>query len=281
MFRKFLLIALGLSLLTFSSVTCSGDDPSTSSGQDDNDAVDDDDVTDDDDTGDDDDDDAVDDNDDDLTWVSIPAGSFEMGCSPGDSDCYDGEEPRHTVNVGAFKMTETEITQSQYEDVIGENPSRFEGCSDCPVEIVSWYDAKEFCEAVGGRLPSEAEWEYAARAGTTTKYYCGDDASCLDSIAWYYENSDDKTHPVGQKDANEFGLYDMLCNVWEWNEDCWHEDYNGAPNDGGVWAGEDCDSRVLRGGSWRLDDSRYLRASIRGGNHPGISYGDLGFRCAR
>ena len=216
----------------------------------------------------------------DLTWVSIPAGSFEMGCSPGYSDCSNSEEPCHPVNVPAFKMTETEITQSQYEEATVELPSSFSGCPDCPVESITWYDAKEFCEGIGGRLPSEAEWEYAARAGTTTRYYCGDDASCLDDIAWYGENSDDKTHPVAQKDANNFGLYDMFGNVYEWNEDCWHYDYNDAPNDGEAWEGGNCDSRVLRGSYWG-GVTWYLRASYRYWYYPDGRGSSSGFRCAR
>jgi len=109
-----------------------------------------------------------------------------------------------------------------------------------------WYEAKEFCELVGGRLPSEAEWEYAARAGTTTKYYCGDAPSCLDGIAWYFDNSNNQTHPVGQKTPNAFGLYDMLGNVWEWVADCRHDNYNDAPPTGGVWAGGDCFYRNIQ-----------------------------------
>jgi formylglycine-generating enzyme required for sulfatase activity len=216
-----------------------------------------------------------------LVWVSIPAGSFEMGCSPGDDDCSSDESPRHTVNVPAFQMTGTEITQAQYEAVVGSNPSHFTSCgANCPVEQVSWHDAKAFCEWVGGRLPSEAEWEYAARAGTDTCYYCGDDPSCLDSIAWYSSNSGSTTHPVGGKTANAFGLYDMLGSLWEWAEDCRHEDYTGAPSGGGVWSGGDCTYRMLRGGSWSAS-ARSLRISNRADNDPDLTYMDIGFRCAR
>ena len=216
-----------------------------------------------------------------LVWVSIPAGSFEMGCLPGDADCDFDESPRHTVNISTFRMTEAEVTQAQYEAVTGETPSRFSGCPDCPVERVTWHEAKAFCEAIGGRLPSEAEWEFAARAGTTTRYYCGDDSACLDDIAWYGANSRYVTHPVAEKMANAFGLYDMLGNVWEWIEDCWHDDYNGAPSTGRVWTeGANCFYRVQRGGSWTSLDE-YLRVSERNGYNPDSRNSWFGLRCAQ
>ena len=221
----------------------------------------------------------------DPVWVTIPGGTFEMGCSPGDTACDRNEEdaeglPTHTVNVAAFRITETEITQAQYEWVTGSNPSVFEGCPDCPVDSVTWHEAKAFCEAVGGRLPSEAEWEYVARAGTTTRYYCGDDAACLGAVAWYSANSGSSTHPVGGKTANDFGLYDMLGNVFDWVEDCWHGNYDGAPSTGGVWVGGYCEYRVLRGGSWFTNDE-YLRVSYRGRGSPDGRNDGSGLRCAQ
>ena len=214
-------------------------------------------------------------------WVSIPGGTYEMGCSPGDDICYSWENPRHTVTVATFAMTEAEIKQGEYLAVMGESPSYFSSCgASCPVDQVTWYQAKAFCEAIGGRLPSEAEWEYAARAGTTTRYYCGDDPACLDGIAWYLENSGNTTHPVKGKTPNAFGLYDMLGNVWEWVEDCWHPDYSGAPSTGEVWSGGDCDYRVSRGGSWHYAGGG-LRVSWRDRYNPDSWYGNFGLRCAR
>lgn len=216
-----------------------------------------------------------------LVWVTIPGGTYEMGCSPGDGSCESNENPRHTVTVATFAMTEAEITQGQYLAVRGSNPSAFTSCeASCPVEQVSWNEAKAYCEAVGGRLPSEAEWEYAARRGTTTRYYCGDDPACLDGIAWYHDNSGNTTHPVKGKTPNAFGLYDVLGNVYEWVEDCWHDDYSGAPSTGDVWSGGDCSIRMLRGGSWFTYDWD-LRVSYRNRNSPDSRFNLLGFRCAK
>ena len=119
-----------------------------------------------------------------LKWISIPGGTFQMGCSPNDDNCSSDESPVHQVTISAFEMLETEVTEGQYEAERGENPSYNYGAGggiDNPVESVDWSEAKAFCEAIGGRLPTEAEWEYAARGGTTTRYYCGDDSSCLDA----------------------------------------------------------------------------------------------------
>ena len=213
-----------------------------------------------------------------LIWVTIPSGAYEMGCSVNDDNCTSVEFPRHTINISSFEITETEITQEQYKAVMGINPSQSSDfCHICPVEHVKWNEAEAFCGIVGGRLPSEAEWEYAARGGTTTRYYCGDDRNCLDGIAWHYGNSvpehyvDRTTHPVGSKTANQFGLYDMLGNVWEWVEDCWSLDYHSPEN---------CLYRTIRGGSC-LRHPQYMRVSNRCNYHQDWGRNDIGFRCAR
>ena len=206
--------------------------------------------------------------------VLIPVGTFQMGCSPGDSECYSDESPRHQVTVSQFYMDVYEVTQADYQRVTGSNSSHFSGCSNCPVELVSWNEAKAFCERVGKRLPTEAEWEYAARGGTTGSRY-----GSVGSVGWYGDNSGNKTHPVGQKQANAYGLYDMLGNVWEWTAD-WSGDYSSSPSGDpqGPWFGTD---RVVRGGGWFGNYDRSLRASFRGYLVPSIRSDSLGFRCAR
>jgi formylglycine-generating enzyme required for sulfatase activity len=187
-----------------------------------------------------------------LELVSIPSGSFNMG-----SNDYGDEKPIHSVKLSAFKIGKYPITQKQYQAVIGNNPSYFKGDENCPVERVSWHEAVAFCDKLStltGRtvnLPSEAQWEYACRAGSTTKYYFGDNSNQLRDYAWYSENAEGKTHPVGDKLPNNWELYDMHGNVWEWCEDVWHDNYNSAPNDGTAWLkGGEQSRRVLRGGSW-------------------------------
>jgi formylglycine-generating enzyme required for sulfatase activity len=179
-----------------------------------------------------------------MEFVKIPAGSFMMG-----SDKCDNEKPIHKVTISQdFWLQKTEVTQAQWQAVMGNNPSNFKG-NNLPVETVSWDDAQEFIKKLNAkgegtyRLPTEAEWEYAARAGTT-----GDYAGNLDSMAWYSANSDMKTHPIGQKQANAWGLYDMHGNVWEWCED-WYDSYpSGTVTDPtGAASGS---YRVIRGSCW-------------------------------
>jgi len=217
--------------------------------------------------------------------VILPAGSFTMGSSKGGD-----ESPAHSVTLGQpFALGKTEITQGQWKAVMGNNPSSFENCGDtCPVEQVSWNDAKEFIGKLNAktgkqyRLPSEAEWEYACRAGGQNKY-CGSDNP--DSVAWYgfyatpKGNSGKTTNPVATKQANAFGLYDMSGNVWEWVEDSYHANYNGAPTDGSAWQGDGA-KRVLRGGSWGNgpDDSR---SAYRNLGTPAVRNDGIGFRVAR
>jgi len=175
-----------------------------------------------------------------LELVQIPAGSFLMG---GD----------HSIHLKGFLMGKYPVTQKQYKQIMGENPSYFEG-DDLPVELITWDDAVKFCEKVTqktGRqvtLPSETQWEYAARAGTTTEYFFGDDESQLGEYGWYEKNSGAKTHPVGEKKPNPWGLYDLLGDVWEWCQDDWDENYHNLPKDGSP-INKDSSKKVVRGGS--------------------------------
>jgi formylglycine-generating enzyme required for sulfatase activity len=212
-----------------------------------------------------------------MKFVLIPAGEFMM-----EEEEY--EKPVHNVTISKpFYLGVSPVTQKEWKAVMGDNPSYFKG-DDLPVESVSWNDVQEFIKKLNEkenidkyRLPSESEWEYAARAGTTTKYYFGDDESNLGDYAWYYDNSDSKTHPVGEKQPNPWGLYDMHGNVWEWVQDSWHANYNGAPDDGSAWEDEDGAIRVYRGGGWRAP-ARYCRSAYRDGDDPGYRDCALGFR---
>ena len=217
-----------------------------------------------------------------IEFVLIPAGQFKMG-SPSDEEDRDASEgPLHTVKIEkAYYLGKYEVTQKQWREVMGDNPSDFKG-DDRPVECVSWDDAQEFIKKLNTkegtdkyRLPSEAEWEYAARAGTTTQYSFGDDVSKIGEYVWYFDNSDLQTHPVGQKKPNSWGLYDMHGNVWEWVQDEWHDNYDGAPTDGSAWDGGAGSSRVGRGGSWY---NFGCRSAFRYYDVPSFRYRSLGFR---
>jgi len=225
-----------------------------------------------------------------MEFVKIPAGEFMMG-SPGglfkvEKGRYSDEGPVHRVTIPQpFWMGKYEVTQAQWQAVMGNNPSYFEGDHNS-VEQVSWNDCQEFLKKVNARiananlrLPSEAEWEYACRAGSTTRFCFGDSDSQLGDYAWYTSNSGKQTHPVGQKRPNAWGLYDMHGNVWEWCEDWYHDSYNGAPSDGSAWVSPAGTFRVLRGGSW-LDVDYYCRSASRGRNLPDIRFNldGLGFR---
>ena len=175
--------------------------------------------------------------------------------------------------------------------MMGSNPSRFSSCGEnCPVEQVSWDDIQQYIQKLNQRtgqryrLPSEAEWEYAARAGSTGKWSYGSDASQLADYAWYSANSASSkslTHGVGQKKPNLFGLYDIHGNVWEWTQDYYHDSYSGAPTDGNAWeSGGDQKVRVLRGGSWGSFPAG-LRSANRGRGTPDDRNDGYGFRLAR
>jgi formylglycine-generating enzyme required for sulfatase activity len=258
-------------------------------------------------------------------YVPISAGTFTMG-SPTDEPGRDGDETQHQVTITrAFRLKETEVTQGEWQALMGNNPSYFQSCgSTCPVEKVSWWDAVAYCNALskkeglqecytlsgcsgtpgvvfactgvtfvglsctGYRLPTEAEWEYAARAGTTTStyngtidaehLYCEQPNPVLDPIAWFCGNSGGTTHPVKQKQPNAWGLHDMLGNVWEWCWD-WYDSYPGGAVTDPTGPGTGSD-RVFRGGSW-YDFARFVRAALRVWDDPGYRGDYLGFRPAR
>ena len=208
-----------------------------------------------------------------------------MGSPSDDKNGHSYERPVHLVNIERpLYIGKYEVTQKQWRDVMGDNPSYFTG-DNLPVEQVSWDDVQEFIMKLNEkegtnkyRLPSEAEWEYACRAGTTTVYSFGDDKSKLGDYAWYDDNSGGKTHPVGQKKPNPWGLHDLHGNVLEWVQDRWHGNYDGAPTDGSAW--ESCDSaddRVLRGGSWRTA-AWACRSANRDHSDPSYRDVNLGFR---
>jgi formylglycine-generating enzyme required for sulfatase activity len=219
-----------------------------------------------------------------MKMVLIPAGKFTMGSPDGEKDRLGNEGPQREVKITKpFYLGVTEVTQTQYEAVMGKNPSRFKGPLN-PVDSVSWDDAVDFCKTLSGktgknvRLPTEAEWEYACRAGTKTRFTFGDDDANLRDYAWYNANSASKTHPVGQMKPNGWGLYDMLGNVWEWCEDWYAESYTNRRNVDPT--GPDSGSfRVLRGGSW-YNVLATCRSAFRLRDNP-VNRGDSsGFRVA-
>jgi formylglycine-generating enzyme required for sulfatase activity len=246
-----------------------------------------------------------------LDMMQIPGGTFLMGSPPDELDNYSDEQPQHEVTVPAFFMARTPITQAQWRAVadyptvesdLDPEPSHFKG-DNRPVEQVSWDDATEFCRRLSQRtsriyrLPSEAEWEYACRAGTKTPFHFGETLS--DELANYCAQDREiggtlykgvygrgllgqyreETTDVGQFPANPFGLYDMHGNVWEWCEDDWHDSYDGAPKDGSAWVESDREntSRLLRGGSWYYSP-RHCRSAFRLNFSRGFRNGDVGFR---
>ncbi|MGB7000853.1 MAG: SUMF1/EgtB/PvdO family nonheme iron enzyme [Halobacteriota archaeon] len=217
-----------------------------------------------------------------MKFSLIPAGKFYMG-----SEEFDDEKPVHKEKVNnPFYLGTYPVTQAEWKAVMGDKPSAFKG-DNRPVEQVSWDDVQGFIKKLNEkegtdkyRLPSEAEWEYACRAGTTTRYSFGDDESELDDYAWYDENSDTETHPVGHKKPNPWGLYDMHGNVWEWVQDEWHNSYDGAPTDGSAWENGDGANRVFRGGSWAYY-ARDCRSALRNQDDLRRRGHDLGFRLLR
>ena len=205
--------------------------------------------------------------------VFVAGGTYQMGSNSG-SD----EKPIHTVTVSSFYMDKTEVTQAEYRKVMGKNPSNFSGCDDCPVEKVSWHDANAYAQKVGKRLPTEAEWEYAARGGNKSKGYTYSGGNNLDAVGWSNDNSGGKTHPVAQKQPNELGLYDMSGNVWEWCSDWYDKGYYSRSPQNDPQGPNSGSSRVLRGGSWYFYDDSDCRVAYRNGYPPDGRYNGNGFR---
>ena len=214
-----------------------------------------------------------------LKMIYISGGRFIMG-SPEEEE-REKEKPKHEVTIQPFFMGKYPITQEQYRQVTGNNPSYFKS-DNRPVENVFWNDAVEFCEILSQRtgreyrLPYEAEWEYACRAGTTTKYHFGN--IITDKLANYGGNVG-KTTPVGKYPPNDFGLYDMHGNVWELCQDDWHDNYQGAPINGSAWLSGDSSIKVVRGGSWYYSPG-FCRSAYRNNNirmHGSIN-DDVSFR---
>jgi len=227
-----------------------------------------------------------------ITWVRIPGGSFQMGSEDG----HDDEQPIRTVTLSDFEMSKTEVTVGQYRECVKAGVCDEPECNwstspadreDHPINCVDWGQARTFAKWVGADLPTEAEWEYAARGGQPFEYAGSDNP---DDVAWYSQNSDLDTHPVGAKQANGYGLYDMSGNVWEWTLDEYRDTYNGAPSDGHQPVGSiptcstRCDNgaawRVRRGGSWSFDAS-ILRVAYRGSRSPDHRGDGLGLRLRR
>ncbi|WP_334311637.1 SUMF1/EgtB/PvdO family nonheme iron enzyme [Dolichospermum planctonicum] len=243
-----------------------------------------------------------------LEMVSIPGGTFKMGSPENEEGYRSSQSPQHKVTVPPFFMGKYSVTQQQWRVVaalekvnidLKSDPSHFKGdgstslTNNLPVERVSWNDAQEFCARLSRmanktyRLPTEAEWEYACRGGTTTPFYCGEtistDLANYDGNYTYGQGQKgeyrEKTTKVGIFPANPFGLYDMCGNVWEWCEDGWHENYINAPIDGSAWTSLGS-KVVLRGGSW-VNDPQVCRSASRGGNYGGERggiYNVIGFR---
>jgi formylglycine-generating enzyme required for sulfatase activity len=220
-----------------------------------------------------------------LRYVYIPPGRFMMGCSPGDGQCFDRERPAHEVTINkGFWLGQTQVTVGAYKRYTVSKGRRMPSAppfnsgwanENMPMVNVSWVDAQAYCKWAGGRLPTEAEWEYAARAGSTEARY-----GPIDEISWYSRNSGDRTHEVGRKRANAWGLFDMLGNVWEWVSDWYDENYyrDGPSTDPrGPEAGR---YRLLRGATW-CSLAFVARFSYRNWFGPGLRSAFVGFRCAR
>ena len=235
-----------------------------------------------------------------IIFVKLPGGKFQMGSPEDEPNRFHNEGPVHEVTLSSFLIAKHEVTQTQWKRVMGTSPSHFKG-DDLPVEKVSWNDCQEFCKKTGLSLPTEAQWEYACRAGTTTAYHSGDTEADLAQVAWFYLNSGHKdlpagtewerdklkgwgcrTHPVGAEKPNDFGLHDMHGNVAEWCVDVYDAVYysKAASRNGDKACTSGSGIRVTRGGSWSILAGR-CRSAGRGGLRPVIRGISFGFRPLR
>ncbi len=220
-----------------------------------------------------------------ANMVLVEGGTFTMGCTEEQGNCEDNEKPAHAVTLSSFRIGKYEVTQEEWELVMGDNPSTFHGPRR-PVEDISWEDAQEFIRKLNKlsgkqyRLPTEAEWEYAARGGRLSKGHLFSGGNDLDSVGWYNDNATEQTHKVGQKLPNELGLYDMSGNVWEWCSDWYDGKYYAVSPDNNPQGPDKQgpDARVLRGGSWFIN-ARSCRLLYRSRLWtPGYRSEDCGFR---
>lgn len=222
-----------------------------------------------------------------LVFILVPGGTFRMGSPADEEGRFPTEGPVRTVSVQPFLLAKTELTQGAWRAVMKSTPWRglnFARSGDAfPATDISWDDVQTYCKRTGLRAPSEAEWEYACRAGTTTRFSFGDDESVLGDYAWIESNTWDTgeryVRPVASKKPNPWGFYDMHGHVWEWCEDRWHPSYDGAPADARPWLDGDGPMRVQRGGSW-LYGPWNCRSASRIRNVPTFRNGHLGFRPA-
>lgn len=221
----------------------------------------------------------------DIYMVKVSGGTFQMGAtSEQGNDYYSNERPVHQVTLSDYYIGETEVTQELWQAVMGSNPSYFSGSGQLPVEQVSWHDCQTFITVLNVltgkqfRLPTEAEWEFAARGGNASEGYKYSGSNDLDVVAWYYNNAGGQTHDVGTKTPNELGIFDMSGNVWEWCQD-WFGSYGSAAqtNPKGPSSGS---YRVCRAGCWNTSNVRWCRVSIRGNDTPSETNYKLGLRLA-
>lgn len=219
-----------------------------------------------------------------MVFIWVPSGCYEMGCGSWTTNCDSDEIPAHQVCLDGFWIGKYEVTQGQWKSIIGSNPSAYDSSDNYPVEKVSWNDSQNFINQINSqgtytfRLPTEAEWEYAARSGGNKEKYSGGDD--VDSVAWYSSNSNGKTHEVGTKLPNGIGIHDMSGNVWEWCSDWYTGDYYSTSPTNNPQGPSSSNSRVARGSSWG-GDSNHVRTTYRDSNSPDSTIDSLGLRLLR